>query len=90
MKQITITFLTKNGEAAYHKTVGAGNKESFKNKIVMNRIATDKIIDENPLTVQIDIKIPWLADKAGFDGLIRAALENYGVKEGRDFKIKVS
>lgn len=89
MKKILIYFLTKKGREAYEAVEEAGKKESGINKRIMKRIARDSIISRDPLTVEINIKVPRLAIASEFDKQIIKGLEAQGAKLDKDFNLKV-
>lgn len=89
MKKIVVRFLTEKGVSAYWQTEEAGKNETLQNKMIMRKIARDKVISKDPLVVEIDIKVPRLAIQSKMDELVVQGLEKCGAKKDKDFTIEV-
>ena len=89
MKKIIVRFLTEKGEQAHWKVEEAGKNETLKNKMIMRKIARDKVTSHKPLVVEIDIKVPRLAIQAKMDELVVQGLEKEGARKDKDFTIEV-
>lgn len=90
MEKITLTFLSKKGLKVCEDIGLAGSKESLKNKMIVGGTFTDRIINTNPLTIEITSKIPWFADKIELDKLIVMELQKRELEESKDYKIEVA
>lgn len=89
MKKIIVKFLTKKGEKAYHKVEEAGKQESKINKRIMKMIARDNTISKEPLTIEIEIKIPRLAIKAEMPEKIVEGLAKFDAVKGIDYTMDI-
>ena len=88
--KIRIIFKTKKGENAYLKSCEKGKEENLLNKAISKTaFGEDKIIQENPLIVEIKPKISWVAIRTNLPNLIRDGLIKLGCLEGRDFLLEV-
>jgi hypothetical protein len=87
MKQIIIKLLTEKGEKAYKEISSV--KQTFKDRMITSKIFSEKIIGTNPLTIHIDIKIEWLADKIEIDKKIIDTMIKYDCKPKEDYTIMV-
>lgn len=89
MKSILLKFLTRNGEQAYHKVDAEGKDQSFMDKQIAKKVATDHVLSKKPLIIKIKIKISWLAVKVDLPKQIRQGLKKYGAEEDKDYTIEV-
>lgn len=89
MKQIILNFLTEKGAEAYRKVDEAGQKESWKNRKIAEKVCTDRIVSTNPLIVEIDIKIAWMAVQINLPAQIKTGLAKFGAVQDKDYKIEV-
>ena len=87
MKRITLWFLTPKGEKAYHDV--EKSSEGAKANMVANKVAKTKIVNKNPLTVIIKIKIKWLAVQIEFDKQIIDGLKQFGAVKNIDYYMDV-
>lgn len=84
----TIQFLTDKGAEAYRDIKGA--KTSIKERMVVNRIFREKVVKEDPLTVEINCLIPWLAVQERIDEKIIQQMGNRLCERDLDYTIEVS
>ena len=89
MKLVTLKFLTKKGVDAYWAIEEEGKKQSWKDRKISQAVASDSVTCMDPLTVQIEIKISWLAVKAKMDEQIIAGLAKKGCKKDVDYTMEV-
>lgn len=89
MNLIILKFLTEKGAKAYQKVDEEGKKESWQNRQIARRVARDRIVCQNPFTVEITIKIPRLAIQIDMPAQIEEGLSNYGAKLDRDYTMEV-
>lgn len=89
MKHITLTFRTEKGKEAYKRVQAAGEKESRTNKAISITAFKDTVICEEPLTVRIKCKIPWIAKKIDLLDQIRKSLSDNDAEEGLDYYVEV-
>lgn len=89
MKQIILNFLTEKGAEAYRKVENAGKQESWKNRKISEKVCTDRIISKNPLVVEINIKIGWLAVQVQLPDKIKEGLAKFGAVQDRDYTMVI-
>lgn len=89
MRKITLKFKTKKGENAYKELDKKGKQESYKNKLIVKGFYKEKTINHDPLTIEIKIKIPWLAVQVNLDQQIKTKLKELGLQQSIDYTIKV-
>lgn len=89
MELIVLKFLTDKGKEAYHKVEKEGDKQNRLDKAISNKVSKEKIIQENPLIVRIDIKIPRLAQACKLDNKIVQGLKKFGALKGQDYTMEV-
>jgi hypothetical protein len=89
MKRILLQFLTEKGCKSYWQAEEAGKKESYLNRKIVNSIFKDKVLSENPLIVEIEIKSVRMALAVNLQEQIRKGLEKFGAELGKDFKLEV-
>lgn len=90
MKRILMQFLTETGVQAYNAVEEEGKKQSWKDRKISQKVCTDKVISKDPLTIQIDVKIGWLAVQVELDKQIVQGLEKFGAVQDQDFTMEVS
>ena len=90
MKEIMLTFLTEKGRKVYEVIDAEGKKQSWKDRKIAHAVADDEVVSQKPFVVRIKIKIGWLAVQVKLDEQTKIALERKGLKEGKDFTIKVN
>jgi len=71
MKKIKIEFLTEKGKEAYKQISEV--KQTFKERVIVNKTFKERMIDEGK--IEIEIKIPWLADQLKLDQKIIETME---------------
>lgn len=81
MKKITITFLSKKGVDVCNEIGLSGESESAQNKLIVSGAYKEKIINQNPLTIEIISKVPWLSEQIGLDKLILTLFEKKGLTQ---------
>jgi len=89
MNSIVLTFLTKKGEEAYRMVEKEGKKQSWRDRQIGKRVATDNVISKNPLIVKIDVKVDWLAVRVELDKQIALGLKNHGADIDKDYTMEV-
>lgn len=87
---ILMTFLTDKGCKAYYSVEAEGKKQSWKERQIANRVCEDRVINKDPLKVQIDVKIAWLAVQVDLPTQIEAGLEKFGAVKDKDYTMEVS
>ena len=89
--RIEIEFKTKKGEEAYKKSCEEGNKQNkLINQMFGLALGQDKIVQENPLIVEIRYKVPRIAIRLNSVNKLKEWLTALKLKEQIDFIIKVS
>lgn len=89
MKHIRLQFLTEKGAKAHRAVEDEGKSRPWKERKISEKVCSDKIISNNPLIVQITIKIPWLAVQAELDKQIVTGLEKFGAVRDQDYTMEV-
>lgn len=89
MKTITLKFLTEKGVQAYHSVEEAGKKESWKNRQISKKVCTDHVINKDPLTIEIRVKIPRLAVQIDLPEQIRIGLAGQGAVPNIDYTMDI-
>ena len=88
MLKYKLVMLTDAGREAYKKVEEAGKKESFMNKQIVKKVLSEKVIEKNPLTVLIEVKIPRLAPVLNIAGQIEESMKKYGAVNTVDYMIQ--
>lgn len=87
MKKITLKFLTDNGINAYREI--QKTKSKLKDRMIVNALFTDKEISKDPLIIEINIKMSWMAVKIELDKQVIEGLKQKGAVKDIDYKIEV-
>lgn len=89
MDKIILKFLTAKGEEAYRSVEEEGKRQPWKDRKIAEKVCTDKIISKNPLTVEINIKIGWLAVQVELDKQIVTGLDKFGAVQDKDYTMDI-
>lgn len=89
MKKITITFLTKTGEEAYKSFKAV--PQSWKERQILKHIFKEKVINSDPLKIEIKVKKGAMIELAlitvDITNKIRDGLKEKGCIENTDYII---
>lgn len=89
MNKITLTFSTVKGEQAYRSVEEEGKKQPWRDRKISEKVCTEKIVNKKPLTVEITIKIGWLAVQIDLPTQIKTGLAKFGAHEGDDYTMDI-
>lgn len=83
-----LQFLTEKGEEAYK--IISNVRVPLRERMITNKIFREKEIDDNPLTIEINVLIPWLAVQEQIDQKIIDQLSSKGCERDLDYTLEVS
>jgi len=87
MNKIYLEFLTEKGKETYKEI--ANKPQTFREKMIVNKIFQEKITSTNPLRIEINCRIPWLAVQQEIDKKIIEQMSFKGCDRDLDYVMEV-
>lgn len=81
-----LQFLTEKGTKAYKEIKAQPSK--WKDRVVIKKIFREKVTSEDPLTITIKAKIPWLAIQIELDKQIIDQMKLKGCDRDLDYTME--